>query len=396
MKKVLIADAPRKSSEKRRILYLDAGSGSGGSSVSLVRLLKVLDRNRWTPVVITHRVGNMTEEMLTNGIPVFPIPLRPADREGGLLRNIVMFYIPLFFRLLREFREIKPDVIHLNNSPREPLVAIWAASLLRIPVVAHLRTTRPLTRIELSLTKRLKALIVLSQMVKKLFEGQDVPSGKIRYIPDGIEIAHHEHLPLNAEKARRQLGILNSEPVIGVVARLMPKKGQEQFIRAMAKVVKVYPNVKAVILGDECETHSNYLSFLKNMVSQEELSGNIQFTGWVEKPEDLYPAFDIVTQTSLLQEGLPSVCLEAMGIGIPVVSTRVGAVPELVEEGVAGLLVPPGDADAMAEALLQLLQDERKRLEMGENARKRVIEHFNLRKTKEKMEALYEEVTQKR
>ncbi|MBI4436492.1 MAG: glycosyltransferase [Candidatus Omnitrophica bacterium] len=387
---------PSNGNMKYRVLYLDAGSGSGGSAVSLLRLLRVLNRSRWDPVVIVHQSGKSTDEMLEMGIPVHSVRLRPEATGRGFLRNLFEFYLPLFYRLIREFRAIKPDLIHLNNSPRSPFVAVFAARLLGIPIVSHLRANRPLTNPELFLVQFLKALVVISHSSKRICEGQGVLSEKLHYVPNGLDVKGTSPSSLHREETRKRLGILNGAPTMGVVSRLMPLKGQHEFIQAMAEVVKVYPDARAIIAGDECEAPSNYLAHLKGLVSEQGLSGNIQFTGWVEHPETLYPAFDLLAQTSLMPEGFSLVCLEAMAHAIPVVSTRVGAIPELVEDGVTGLLVTPGDPNAFANALLSLLRGEKERRKMGEAAQKKAQDHFDIQRTKEKIEALYEKVLQKK
>jgi len=381
----------KKRHKKRHIVYLDAGSGSGGSSVSLARLLKVLDRGQWDCTVIAHQTGSMTDEILSLNVPVFTIPLRPRNTGRGLIGNLISFHIPLFIRLLREFFVIKPDIIHLNNSPKTPFSAILAGWILRIPVVSHLRVTRRPNRLEKTLMYFIKFVIVISPSAKILCEKEGIAEKKIICIPDGVALQEKKYSLLERKNIRKQFGIHNGEPLIGVVGRLMPQKGQAEFLKAIEKVVHARPDVKVAIIGDECEDFTDYLPALRKIVDQKGLSKNIYFTGWIESPENLYPAFDIFAQTSLLPEGFSLVCLDAMVHGIPIVSTRVGAIPDLIEEGVTGILVPPKDANQFAQALLSLIDEKDTYQKMSQASQSRA-KCFDIQRTKEKIESLYYEL----
>jgi glycosyltransferase involved in cell wall biosynthesis len=374
-----------------RVLYLEAGSGAGGSSVSLVRLLTQLGGAAIDPQVIIHQAGTLKRQLDALGVPNRVLPLRPTASRG-LWRNLVSFYAPLMPQLLQAVRRCRPDLIHVNNDPGVAWPAVILAGLLRIPLVCHLRTARALKPAELRLLRWVDALIVLSRASEAQCRAQGVPPSKMAYIPNGIDVegfARNGH----RQAARAALGLPPDGPVIGVVSRLIPGKGHEAFLHALRIVADAQPDVRAVILGDACEGSSDHPAQLKRLAEALGLSRHVQFVGWSDEPIGLYPAFDVLAQTSLLDEGLPGVAIEAMAWRLPVISTAVGGARDIVEDGVTGTLVPPHDPQAMAGALLDLLRDAARMHRMGEAGYQRALAQFDIRRTADAIRALYQRVS---
>jgi glycosyltransferase involved in cell wall biosynthesis len=170
----------------------------------------------------------------------------------------------------------------------------------------------------------------------------------------------------SGESFRQALAVPKGAPVIGFVARLAPEKGPSQFVRVAQLVHGKQPDVHFVIVGEgPMETQ------LAGMIRDMDLGTYVHMAGLWTNVWDVYPAFDVLVQTSR-SEGMPLVGLEAMACGRPVVAMDVGGVAELMEMGTTGLLVAPGEHEAMAGALLELLASPARLQEMGRAGRRRV------------------------
>lgn len=187
---------------------------------------------------------------------------------------------------------------------------------------------------------------------------------------------------------RSECGFSDHALVAGVVGRLSPEKGQIFFLRSLAQVRRVNPNVVGLLVGDgqdrvQLEAESRRLG-LQNAVC---------FVGYTRCVSDFYKAMDIVVMPSL-SEGMPNVALEAMLFGKAVVATRVGGIPEVVLDGVSGRIVEARNPDAMAEAMRALLGDRDLLASFGQAGRQRAIDEFNPARRARRIVDLYDEVAQ--
>lgn len=176
---------------------------------------------------------------------------------------------------------------------------------------------------------------------------------------------------------RDELGIPPDAPLVGTVSHLTPLKALETFLGAAARIATALPETRFVVVGSAPESHAAYGERLRRQAAELDLPHPILFAGPRDDVERWYAAMDVDLITSR-SEGTTTTALEAQSCGVPVVSTHVGAVHEVVEDGVTGLLVPPGDAAAIAAATLALLEDEVRRAEMARAGRAAAVEHFGL------------------
>ena len=193
---------------------------------------------------------------------------------------------------------------------------------------------------------------------------------------------------------RKSLTIEKDAPIIGFLAFISPQKGLEYLLRGIRLVKKKYNNVKLIVVGDAPPHQAEYYMKLKYLVSELELSENVLFLGYVKRKEIplLLSAFDIFVSASIY-EGTPVTILEAMSMGIPVVATDVGGVSEQVLNGETGILITPKNPNAIAEAIIFLLQNKDKRIEMGKKARRRIQKVFSLQKCVLQYRKLYLSMT---
>jgi len=185
---------------------------------------------------------------------------------------------------------------------------------------------------------------------------------------------------------RAEIGVPAEVPLVGIIARLVPIKRHEWFLEAAARVVQEFPTCQFLLVGDGERRQE-----LQALVDQLRLDGQVHFLGWRYDLARIYADLDLAALTSA-NEGLPVSLIEAMAAGRPVVSTRVGGVADLVEDGIAGLLVPPDEPTALAEAICTLLSDPQRRQIMGQAGRARVYPAFSATRLLDDMDQLYTEL----
>ena len=184
---------------------------------------------------------------------------------------------------------------------------------------------------------------------------------------------------------RREFGLQDGQMLVGTVARIDFDKDLPTFYEVAARVARQRPGTVFVIVGDG---YDNKLQEARTEIEAREMSEVIRFTGHRTDVLNIYRSFDLFLMTSLT-EGMPNTVLEAMALELPIVSTRVGGVPELIEDGQCGLLAPIGDADGLAAAVSSLLDDSQRRLQFGQAARARVEEKFDFAKRVVSLELYY-------
>jgi glycosyltransferase involved in cell wall biosynthesis len=212
-----------------------------------------------------------------------------------------------------------------------------------------------------------------------------VRAERLVLLENGIDLADHARATPTAD-AKVRLGLDPTRPLIGAVGRLSPEKGFDLLVNAIALLRNRERAARLVIVGDGDES-----ARLRAMIERLGLGPDVRLAGFQSDPRPYYEAFDVFALSSL-REGLPNVLLEAMALGVPCVATRVNGVPRLIEDGVSGRLVQPGDAAALAAGLAELLSDEPLRQRLSAAARSVVEERYSFARRMERLAGLYDEV----
>jgi len=201
-----------------------------------------------------------------------------------------------------------------------------------------------------------------------------MPEDKVNLIPLGID--HEEFKPGGCKSdLRRKYGVEEDSILVGLLGRLSPVKGHFDFIAAAGIVVRRFPETRFLIAGGEAQLT---LSDLKRQIDRSGLSENFVLLGVVEDVRELLEILDVGVIASVGSEAICRQALEYMALGLPVVGTDINAVPETVQEGVNGYLVPPARPEEMAEAIGKLLSDSGLRQRFGECSRLLVEQEFSL------------------
>jgi len=374
--------------EPRRLLFVITTTDYGGTENFLHRLLAGLDRERFAPVVCSLcPVGWVGERIAELGIPVESLEMsataRPLELASGVWR---------LARILRERRiELVQSLLYRAN-----LLAALASRLARRRprVVSGQRSLEPMkaraAAFAVRRTRRFaERVVAVSEAVKReLVESEGLEPERVVVIPNGIDAELFR--PADGSAWRREWGIPDGALTIGAVGRLASAKGLGYLLEAMARLAGEGRDLRLVMVGSGPERER-----LEARARELGLGGRVIFSGFCSELETVYPAFDLYALPSLA-EGSPNALLEALACGCPAVASAVGGVPEIVEDGHSGLLVPPADAAALARALEGLAADEGLRRRLGTAGRRRIEDRFTLERMIRTHEELYEALIENR
>ena len=305
------------------------------------------------------------------------------------------------WRFARYLRRHDIRVVH-TYSLYPNLFAILAARAAGVPVViASIRDTgadlTPLRALAQRTACRLAdRVLVNADAVRDWLVGCGYPPGRIRIIPNGIDTSRFPGTP-GRGRLQRELGLPPETPIVAVLSRLSPVKGLESFVEAAALVARRRPEVRFVVAGEARRLEGGvivsdpgYRAALAEAARRAGLDGRLTFLGNRDDVPEILPDVAVSVLPSLT-EGLSNTLLESLAAGRPMVATRVGGTPEVVEDGVTGLLVPPRDPAALARAVERLLADAGLRARLGEAGRRRVRDRFSMDRTVRETESLYAE-----
>jgi glycosyltransferase involved in cell wall biosynthesis len=323
---------------------------------------------------------------------VIPPHLTTVDfRMPGLNGWVwLRFFVHLCWVIYRH----RVDLLHVNSYVPGNYARL-AAALMQVPLIVDhwhgfTRFNRKRRLICRCLGRFTDLSLTVSQGVKDyLIEEIGLDPAKVRVVPNGVDLARIE-AARPGQEVRRELGLPDEVPVIGLVGRLDHwGKGHKELFTAMAQLRERWPCRALIVGGGRREEE------IKQAAADLGLAAVVHFLGSRPDVPDLLQAMDIFVLPSY-SEGVSLALLEAMAAGLPVIATAVGGTPEAVTEGVTGLLIPPRDAAALAGALERLLADAALAKKLGENARQAVAEKFSLERLGREVNEIYGELVEKK
>ena len=368
-----------------KILFVITSTGVGGAEKMLYHTSTALDPARYLPSICSLKEkGEIARDMEAAGIEVHCLTMADGDRFRGWFASLTAL-----FRLIRYLLKVRPTIVH-SFLFRANILSRIAAFFAGVPLVIssvrvmggekdYYHTVEKITSFMVD------HYITVSESVKEYLIGKaNLLPEKITTVYNGVTL--NGITPAGESSVARPYGLEPRDSVVLTVGRLHRQKGYDYFIRAVARVKREVPGVKVLIAG-EGEEENN----LKKLVRSLDLTKEIIFTGLSLDVGSILFYTRLFVLPSLW-EGMPNAVMEAMAAAKPVVATRVGGVPELVVEGETGILVPPEDTEALALAMLDLLQDPLKGRSMGEAGRKRVQDHFSMTAMVTNTDYLYQEL----
>jgi glycosyltransferase involved in cell wall biosynthesis len=340
---------------------------------------------------------------------------REDPREGHLMdfaleKGVAPIQIPTFGRAVRPLadlrtlsalvgliRAFRPAILHTHTA-KAGFIGRVAARLMRVPVIVHTYHGHVLSeyfgRLETGLYRAIErrlgrsshALVAVSGAVKHDLLGMGIGDDhKIRVIPLGLELASLTgELPQGT--LRTASGVLGAAPLVGIVGRLVPIKDVPTFLEAARIIGQARADVRFAVVGDGAER-----SLLEDLRSRLGLEGRVYFHGWQRDMRGVYGDLDVVVNCSR-NEGTPVSLIEALAAGRPVVATAVGGTPDVLADGRYGVLVPPGEPQALASAVLTALDARDAARARALEGRRHVLTLHSAERLIRDVDALYQEL----
>ena len=360
----------------RTVLHTESSPGLGGQE------MRTLDEARWTRergwrVLLACRSGGgLFERAREAGLETVAVPMTHAWSGRGL------------FQLVRLIRAEQVSLVHTHSS-----TDVWlggmAARLARVPVVRTRHVSIPIRRgwnpVYTNLADR---VITSGEAIRRLVLQAGVAPERVVAIPAGVRL---EDFPfrMRSEETARSLGL--RRPVIGSVAMFRGSKGHDHLIEAFAGVRALHPAATLLLVGDGIRR-----AWVEGLAREAGLADAVVFTGFRRDVPALLACMDCFALASTRTEGVPQSLLQAFAMGVPVVASDVGGVPEVVTDGVTGLLVKADSAVPLARAVERVLAEPAAARRRAEAARKLVEERFSHAAAISRLLTVYDEVLESR
>ncbi len=363
-----------------RILHVVDSLGVGGTELTLAALIGHTRAGFAHSVCCVRAAGPTAIRLSAMGVPIAVL-----GKTRG--KN---WSLPV--RFARLCRQVAPDIVHTRNWGS--VDAIIGARLARVPVVIHSEHGRDASDPNGTNRRRNRARRVLSLFVDRmvtvseqlqywLIEDVGIAAAKVSVIRNGVDLDRFRPVQ-DREALRQRYGVRSADFVVGTVGRLDAVKNQASLLEVVNRLAPTHPNIRLLIAGDGPEKEA-----LQHEAVRRGLNGTARLLGHRDDVPEVLNLLDLFVLPSL-GEGMCNTVLEAMAVGLPVVATRVGGNPELVDDGTTGQLVPARDAAALARAIARYAADEQLRRDHGAAGRRRVVEQFTLDRMIERYVALYE------
>jgi len=366
------------------ILYIQGVTRMGGSIQSLLGLLKRLDKEKFSPIVLTSKTGKFTEELRELGIEAKVIKMEMWRKGKNLLRAPISIF--LIQKLLHDKRI---DLIHSNTLWDNPYGVI-PAKFRKVPSVCHLRNTFSPDKIKKYFLLWADRIICISDEIKKRFNSLEKKEEKILTIYNGVDLEKFNN-NIKGDRIRKEFNIGEKDFLVGMVGRVDRTKGQDMLLKAFSTLNERYENLKLMIVGESSHRDRGYFFELKKLAGSLNLHQKVIFTGYRKDIPEITAALDLAVFPSLpsSNEGFGRSIIEAMAMKKAVVASDTGGIPEVVIDGVTGELVPPNDPQRLAESIEKLIADEEMRFAMGEKGYMAVVEKFTLERNVRETEKVY-------
>lgn len=370
---------------KKKLLFVHSYLEPGGAEVLRLNISTFFNKEKYDLVVCSlSTIGIIGTELRSKGVNVI-----------ALNRSWSIYHPATTYALYKLIRKEKPDIVQcaMFNAVVHGVIAGMAA---RVPIIIAEEHSPAFFKkwyhrlIDRILLKFVNKIIACSEYVKEFMaENEGISLEKFKVIYNCINVAPFEKKISLKEctEVKRKLGLTERDyPVIGQIGRLHEAKGHINLLRALPMILKTYPHAKVLIIG-EGPLHD----MLKQDVAQHRLKESVLFLGQRRDLNLCYSILDVLAFPSVY-EGFGITLLEAFYKGIPCVATNVGGIPEVV--GDCGVLVEPNNPQELAQGIIEIIKDSKKRKQIIVNAKKRVTERFLPEQYVKQLELLYEELSE--
>lgn len=395
------------SRDTKIVLYIAHSANLYGGELCLFNLVSKLDRSRFQPVVVLPKNGPLKQKLEDAHVTVEVIPSITAwltKRQGiqRLLHFLAVVPLILFsvWRLHQIIARYQADLIHTNS-----LVIIDGALAARLTGLPHVWHARELLvpqtvfnflfgpSVALSIINYLSdQIIAISAGIRQVF-CQQVDCSKVRVVYDGIPIEEFQKTG-SGVSIRSQFGFSRDTFLVGEIGMVTGIKGYEELVKAASIVRQTISNVKFIGIGGNLKSDLTYQHKLLELINNLNLQDVFILTGYRHDVAEILSELDLLVLPSH-SEGFGLVLVEAMAAGKPVIGTKVGGIPEIIEDGITGFLIPPHSPDKLAQAIIKILENPDLAHNMGSRGRQKAEIQFNLQQSINEIQKIYEQILDK-
>ncbi|MDX2161514.1 MAG: glycosyltransferase family 4 protein [bacterium] len=375
-----------------RIVRVIARLNIGGPAIHVTLLTEKLTTPAYESVLLSGSVGADEGDMAYYAAQhgVTPRILPELGRELNPVRDLITVY-----KVYRLLRELKPDIVHTHTA-KAGFVGRIAAKLAGVPVIVHTfhghtfrgyfnpLLTRVFILIERFTARLSDTVITLTEGLRRELadEFRIARRSRITVLPLGLDLERFARIPRHEGNFRAQHGIPADAPLIGVVGRLVPVKNHALFLNAAARIRQAMPAARFMLVGD-----GELRSALEAQIAALGLADAVVITGWIEDVAPIYSDLDLLVISSV-NEGTPVTVIEGLAAGLPVVATAVGGLPDLLDQGQFGVLVPSEHVEALADAILKAVRQPPKAAAIAA-AQAAMVDRYGIDRLVTDMDSLY-------
>jgi len=365
-----------------RVLYLHHVGALSGAEGSLRLLLRHLARDRVIPLFAGPAGGAFPAALAADGVPTLPLAFAPLRRVDAVLGAVA--------RLVRLVRTHRVDLLHANG-PQTNVPAGLAGRLTGVPVIWHARNliAGDMRDVDRALAALATRIICNADAIRRRFAGS---RGWDRSVTIVNAVDTHEFHPgVPRAPFRQELGVPDVSPLVGLVGRIGLGKGHEHFVEAAVRLLRGGADAHFAIVGDPLFDEDAWRTdALRRTVKDAGVEDRIRFVGYRRDIPEVMRGLDVLVLPSDA-EPCGRVLFEAMASGTAVVATNTGGTPEIVRDGLEGVLVPPRDPAALARAIGALVADAPRRTRLGAAGVARVAADFTIERYVARTLAVYDE-----
>ncbi|MCS6775624.1 MAG: glycosyltransferase family 4 protein [Chloroherpetonaceae bacterium] len=393
---------------KPRVLFVNTRSALGADVAVHLELIRNFDPAQVEVHIATNRNAVDLEKTLgiLKQVPhlnllVCNLGYEVTGKSRGKLSKMASLFRNLgamvsLLRLAWYVRTRGIDILHATDRPRDALFSTLLARLTgtRNIIHVHIKWYPEIGRATTWALQECTGVLAISQFVRQSLIDGGVPPHKIYTALNATDTRDFDPERVPRGFLRQRYHLSEDTPLIGIVARIMLWKGHMELVEALAKVRQILPNVRLAIVGRTdalAASGDTYEHQVRRRIAELGLEAHVIWTGWLDAMPEVMADLDVLAVPSW-EEPFGLVVTEAMAMQRPVVGFASGALPEILTDGVEGLLVPARDTEALADALIALLQDPERRREMGRRGRMRVLTQFTPRRQAEDVERIYRNV----
>jgi glycosyltransferase involved in cell wall biosynthesis len=342
-----------------KVLHVEMGRHLYGGARQVAYLLNGLNRFPGEHVLVCAQDGEIAGAIQNPKVKIYPLAMQ-GDLDIGFIA-----------RLRHIIRVEQPDLLHVH-SRRGDFLSALTGKFAALPMILSRRVDNPPRWVDRKLKfPFFERVITISGGIREVLLKYGVPTERIICVLSAVDTERYRPEP-DWDWFRRQFGLSEAPIVLGIVAQLIPRKGHKVLFDGLVEVLPHYDNIVLLVFGK-----GPLESELKRYVEAKGLGRFVRFAGFRTDMERVLPCLDMLIHPAWM-EGLGVSLLEAASCGVPIIGTRAGGIPEIVEEGVNGYLVNPGDVTALANRITQLACSPECRRSFGQAARRLVLERFSI------------------